>query len=246
MADRLTNLLVAVQDASRSLQGRKAATVVEALPAIDAIQAALVAALDDGPLRSVKNLGTGAHRFYGARLRSQDPDEKLRWPAPGAENDDDVLCLDLHGHLCLVRCWRRNEAPDLLVWWARADELRAEDLAALLETLTKILPRHVRHCQDTGERWGRIGRLASAVYAILGTPVPCENCKAGYPIAYISQARMHVDPNGTVLDCTLPEAPETQPSAERGDIVCYICGRPYFMHPLDRSRPDCDGKRLKL
>jgi hypothetical protein len=153
----------------------------DALTAIRHVEKALLEALGGEPLRGLVNLGLNTTPWYGARVRGSGAsvDGKFTWPAtPGAR---DYLCLAVTGELVTARCVTsplrasdpaggRGGGYFLLVEKVEAspvdnDDLVAEDLPGLLQTLRVVIPRHLEKAKATEASYLKISALAEKITA---------------------------------------------------------------------------------
>jgi hypothetical protein len=154
-----------VRNTSRDIAQARAEAVPEATRAVREVETALQEALDGEPLRGLRNLG-GSASFYAARVRAK-ADKKL--PGPNERKGErDWLCLSPKGEL-IIAWWEdvEDDEVELRDRLATDDELRVDDVEALLKTLQWILPRHIDAAERAKARYTKAVALSTRINEIM-------------------------------------------------------------------------------
>jgi hypothetical protein len=142
----------------------------EAILAIRTLEATLVAALDGETLRDLPNLGTGMSPFAGANVRGGRTEARIAFPRDGQDMGTPSLVLRPDGRLAVawtIRNAERGNVFDFTHRGADDDDLRVEDLGALLVLLPKVLTNHLAKAEKLQTSFGQIRDLAHRVLDLL-------------------------------------------------------------------------------
>lgn len=165
-SEKLAVLLTAAQEAAAAAKDARTQSLPDVVKAVRALEGALQAALDDEPLRGLKNIGTAGVSLYAARVRAGDPDAKLPHFADQGSAVS-FLCIDTHGEL--INAWWVDPAdnPDKTTddWELHTapitdDYIRVDDIEHLTNTLDVVLPRHVKSARKNAGRYLAMQKLA--------------------------------------------------------------------------------------
>lgn len=160
----------------RAETARKGA-LAAGVAAVRALESALVAALEGGHLRGLKNLGTHSQPFAGARVHGEI-DAKI--PLEGVAEDaapayPSKLCVGADGRLVKVRYWRRLPERDPRgtimiereIVTAMDGDLLPDDAEHLTSRLVVVLARHMELSKAAEGRYERLEALAERIQGAL-------------------------------------------------------------------------------
>lgn len=142
---------------------------VEAIDAIRTIEQTLVEALRGETLRGLPNLGTGTTPFHGANVRAGAYDTKVSFPRDGQDMGTPTLIIRSDGRLAVAWTLRQASPRGVVPLFeftyrgAEDDDLRVEDLGALLTVLPKVLTDHLAKVEKTQSTYEAVKDLAHRV-----------------------------------------------------------------------------------
>lgn len=137
-----------------------------AWPAIEKMLAALEGALMSGRLRGLPNLATSTNPCRGLHVRAKRADKGLPFPR-GRTSEDfgaEVLVLTEAGRLAFVR---RNNTGDIHERGALPDDLRAEDVEHVAETISEACRRHLSASEKATQQYDDLYALAERLRTAL-------------------------------------------------------------------------------
>jgi len=160
----LEQLLTMVQSASMTAEAARESALPAAVEACRTLELALKEALCGDPLRGLKNIGPRGEKLYAARIRT-GPDTKVPFSNDPQRGSQNYLCISPKGVLVNVY-WADD--PDSGVLWltsepAGDDDLRIDDVRALVRTLAVVLPRHVSTAESTSQRYNKLKQLSRRI-----------------------------------------------------------------------------------
>jgi hypothetical protein len=159
---KLDELLREVSRSANLATADRATALKATIKGCRSLEAALLAALGQEPLRGLPDIGATRLRVYAARLRTRASN---RLPAPNNpyRSQDRYLVINAHGLLTLY--WWEGE--DLCDAEAQDADLRVGDLETMIRTLKLILPLHLQHTARTSARYSRAKQLGERLEEVL-------------------------------------------------------------------------------
>lgn len=158
----MTTILEATSELNDARQRAREA----AWPAIEAMLLALQKAMAWNRLRGLPNLATSTNPYRALHVRARRADKGL--PFPRVRGQDgwgaEVMVLTELGALRLAR---RSEGGDIQERNATADDVRAEDVEHLAETINDACERHLAAAERATQQYDDLRDLAERLRVAL-------------------------------------------------------------------------------
>ena len=165
----MTTTLDQISEAASRLATARTEARVNALAAIELALRLVQRALGGDRLRGMPNLGSSGNPYRGLQVRAKHADRELPLPKWRGGDDwgDEVLVFGEWAGIAFVR---RNDAGDFNERPLGEDDLKAEDVEHVAETIVEACRRHLAASERSTAQYDDLSRLAGRIRQALETP----------------------------------------------------------------------------